>query len=367
MDFNVLPKDKYGFDNALVMICRLSKTSWTIPCQKGETARDAAKMYYEGPYRIFGLPQEVITDRGSVFLADFTDELSKILGVKWRPSSAGYHQTAGQVENLNEWINQRLRPYVSHFQDNWSRAIPSLDFAQGGVPHDSTGVQPHEVTMGFPMPQTFDWTQRTTGEELADLPLAERVNREQAQEVAERIQGYVEFARETLFKAQARQAEQANRQRREPDFGVGDRVFIIKRTTLTDRPSSKLDYPMTRGHYEILESLGNDSFRLRVPENWQGCDVYHADRLRKYPNNPLPGQAAENPEGELLGESLEYEVEKVLTSQSHYKKLQYRVAWKGWDLEDDKWYYADDFKNAATLLKAYHDEYPEKDGPPIRL
>ena len=205
------------------------------------------------------------------------------------------------------------------------------------------------------------------GEELADLPLAERVNREQAQEVAERIQGYVEFARETLFKAQARQAEQANRQRREPDFGVGDRVFIIKRTTLTDRPSSKLDYPMTRGHYEILESLGNDSFRLRVPENWQGRDVYHADRLRKYPNNPLPGQAAENPEGELLGESLEYEVEKVLTSQSHYKKLQYRVAWKGWDLEDDKWYYADDFKNAATLLKAYHDEYPEKAGPPIRL
>ena len=29
MDFNEFPKDKYGFDNALVMIDRLTKASWT--------------------------------------------------------------------------------------------------------------------------------------------------------------------------------------------------------------------------------------------------------------------------------------------------------------------------------------------------
>ena len=256
-------------------------------------------------------------------MADFTDELSKILGVKWKPSSAGHHETAGQIENLNMWINQRLRPFVNHFQDNWSRAIPALDFAQGGMPHDSTGLQPHEVTMGFPMPQAFDWNKRTKPKDLAELPKTERVNREEAQEIARRIQGYVDYARENLSKAHARQTEQANRHRRKPDFGVGDRVFIIKRTSVTDRPSSKLDYPMTRGHYEILEELGNDSFRLKVPESWQGRDVYHADRLRKYPNNPLPGQAAENPEGELVDGSMEYEVEKVLTSRTHYRRLQY--------------------------------------------
>jgi hypothetical protein len=105
MDFNIQPKDKYGYDNALVMMCPLSKTGWTVPCKKSATARDAAQMWYWGPYRIVGLPEEIITDRGSVFLADFTDELSKILGVKWKPSSAGHHETAGQIENLNMWIN----------------------------------------------------------------------------------------------------------------------------------------------------------------------------------------------------------------------------------------------------------------------
>lgn len=49
IDFNELPLDKYGFNNALVMIDPLTKASWTVPCKKSATARDAAKMYYKGP------------------------------------------------------------------------------------------------------------------------------------------------------------------------------------------------------------------------------------------------------------------------------------------------------------------------------
>jgi hypothetical protein len=56
MDFNELPPDRYGYDNALVMMDPLSKAPWTIPCKRSATARDAARMYYEGPYRRHGLP-----------------------------------------------------------------------------------------------------------------------------------------------------------------------------------------------------------------------------------------------------------------------------------------------------------------------
>ena len=138
------------------MIDRLTKAAWTIPCRRSATARDAARMYYEGPYRILGLPQEVISDRGPQFQADFTNELSCILGIKWQLSSAGHSQTAGQVENYNQWINQRLRPFVNHFQDNWSCAILALDAAQIGLPYNSTGLQPYKVLFGYPMPMLFD-------------------------------------------------------------------------------------------------------------------------------------------------------------------------------------------------------------------
>lgn len=364
MDFNELPLDRYGFDNALVMIDRLTKAPWTIPCKRSATARDAAKMYYEGPYRIFGLPKEVISDRGPQFKADFTDELSKILGIEWKLSSAGHSQTAGQVENLNQWINQRLRPFVNHYQDNWSRAIPALDAVQMGLPHDSTGLQPHEVLFGFPMPMPFDWESRTT--DFADCTPLEKLNREKAQEAAERIQGYADFARQMIARAQQKQADQANRHRRKPDFDVGDHVVILKQTEITSRPSDKLSFPVTQQHYKIVEKTGHGSFRLAVPDSWRGSDVFPPDRLRRYPNNPLPGQEAENPPGEDIDGQEEWEVERILESRTHYGKLQYRAQWRGWD-PDPKWYPATDFRNAPAALQRFHDENPDRAGPPRRL
>ena len=362
MDFNEFPKDKYGFDNALVIIDRLTKAPWTIPCTKGATARDAAKLYYEGPYRVHGLPLEVISDQGPQFRADFTDELSKILGIVWKLATPGHSQTAGQVENLNAWINQRLRPFVSHYQDNWSRAIPALDAVQASLPHDSTGLSPHEVMFGFPIPLPFDWESRS---KLTDLPRAERLTREEAQKMASKIQGFVDFARSNILKAQEKQALQANRHRREPDFDVDDHVVILKRTEMTSRPSDKLDFPITQQHFRILEKVGH-AYRLEVPPSWKGTDVFTPDRLRLYPNNPLPGQAPECPDGEKVDGDTEWEVEQILASRVYHGKLQYQVRWKGWS-PDSEWYYAEGFRNSPEALRRFHDENPEKAGPPARL
>ncbi len=196
---------------------------------------------------------------------------------------------------------------------------------------------------------------------------SERVSRENAQEAAKRIQGYVDYAKQMILKAQERQAEQANRHRRKPDFDVGDCVVVIKQTEMTGRPSDKLSFPVTQQHYKIVEKTDHGSFRLEVPASWRGSDVFTPDRLRKYPNNPLPGQEAENPPGEDIGgEEEEWEVERILASRTHYGILQYQAQWRGWD-PDPEWYPASDFRNAPAALKRFHDEYPERAGPPARL
>ena len=90
-----MPEDKYGFNNALVIVDRLSKATWTAACRDTATAKDAARLYYEGLYRLYGLPEEIVSDRGPQFASSFTDELSRILGVKWKLSSLRYSQTVG--------------------------------------------------------------------------------------------------------------------------------------------------------------------------------------------------------------------------------------------------------------------------------
>lgn len=365
MDFKTMPRDRKGYDNLLVMVCLLSKRSWCIPCTQGVTAKDVAKMYYYGPYRVFGLPQQIGSDRGPQFVSHFTDELSKLLGTTWKLGSSGHSQTQGQVERMNQAIQQRILPYVNHFQDNWSSAIPALDAVQASLPQDSTNLSPHEVERGFPMP--LPYLRADVANRLSGMPTTERLSRQDARQLNETLQSYTDVARKCALAAQQAMCDQANKSRRVPDFGVGDKVLILKKVWSTDQPGDVLTFPLTQQPLTIKGMKGH-SYELEVPAGWKGTTVFHADRLRLFKDDPMPGQAAENPAGEIVDPDAgeEWEVDHVTSSRLYYGKLQYQVRWKGWD-PDPTWYDAESFKNSASLLQHYHAQYPENAGPPARL
>jgi hypothetical protein len=298
-------------------------------------------------------------------VADFTNELSKLMGTKWKLSAPGHSQTAGQAEIMIQYFEQRLRPFVNHYQDNWAAAVPAMDYVHNGTPHESIGMEPHEALMGYPMPKLYDW--EPMARPLDEATVTERRNRQEARDVASTIHDYVEHAREMMGRAQQRMVEQANRHRKAPDFDVGDHVRVIRKTwsSPTARVSDKLDFPLTRGHYLIRERVGN-AYLLELPDSWQGPTLFSADRLRFHHNNPLPGQAAENPGPEQVDKEEEWEVQQVTASRLFRGKLRYQVQWKGWD-PDPKWYPAELLRNAPKKLQEYHTANPDKSGPPLRL
>ena len=77
---------------------------------------------------------------------------------------------------MNQYVVQRLRPFVSFYQDNWSDLLPAMDFAQASLPSESTGLSPFEVEFGRKARMLFDWAEQTT--EFTDAH--ERLNREDA-------------------------------------------------------------------------------------------------------------------------------------------------------------------------------------------
>ena len=198
------------------------------------------------------------------------------------------------------------------------------------LPHEALGgLTPHEVERGFPLALPWHWERRT--QDWGKMPAAERLNREEAQAVGQKVRQYIEAARTALGRTQARMTAQANKHRREPDFGPGDYVVILRKpeiTDVSDRPSRKLDFKASPP-YKILRTEGS-SYVLNMPPEFQGKNLFHADVLRKWPNNPLPGQGTANPRPvEVEGsDEKEYELEEVLTSRTHYRKLQYQVRWK---------------------------------------
>ena len=197
MDLHYMPKDQQGYDCVLVVVDRFTKRSFTLPCKRSIDAPGIAELYYTNIWRIYGVPESVLTDRGSQFVSAFTNELCKLTGVKQHLSSAYHSPTNGGVEIVNQYIDQRLRAFVNHNQDDWARLLPAMDFAQATLKHESTGYSPYELELGHKPRLHFNWEDRSC---QASTP-TELKTREQAQAFAERAHNAWKSARENLLAA----------------------------------------------------------------------------------------------------------------------------------------------------------------------
>jgi hypothetical protein len=360
MDFRSFPKDKHGFDNVLVFVDRLTKRPISIPCHKDIDAKGTARLFLIYVYRHKGAPMTIVSDRGSQFISDFWDEFCRLIRTKLKLSTAAHPETDGQTEIVNQYMAQRLRPYVDYYQDDWSEWLPMVDFAAACLPHESTGVSPLFAECGYEPRLSIDWTQAKEPESVK-----ERINREDADKFVERMQGIWDMIRGTISQAQEHQKRQADRHRREIDFDVGDYVWVTTKEWKTGRPNKKLDSQM-EGPYKILERVGN-AYRLDLPASIKVHPVIAANRLRKAASDPVPGQHPDPPPPiEVNGEN-EWEVERILASRLYRQRtLQYKAKWVGYDI-DPTWYTADCFKGSPHKLRDFHTANPDAVGPPIHL
>ena len=222
MDFHELPKDRNGYDSVVIFVDRFGKRTITVPCHKAISATDTAKLYIRYVYPYFGPPLTIVSDRGPQFVSVFWKEFTGILGIKLKLSTAYHPQTDGQTEILNQYLDQRLRPFVSYFQDDWSELLPIMDYAQATLPHSSTGFAPIQIKLGYLPRTSFNWDQPTQ----EPLTVHEKLSREDAQRYTRRLEEAWRVIRENLKKAQDSMARQANKSWREPNFDIGDKVWV---------------------------------------------------------------------------------------------------------------------------------------------
>ena len=71
----------------------LSKRIHTVPTVTSVDSEGTACLFLDHVWRHHGLPEEVISDRGSAFVSWFSKELASLLGIKLTPSTAYHPQT----------------------------------------------------------------------------------------------------------------------------------------------------------------------------------------------------------------------------------------------------------------------------------
>ena len=77
-------------------------------------------------WRHHGTPRKYISDWGPQFIAEFTTELWRLIGIEPATSTAYHPQTDGQTERVNQELEQFVRLFTSYKQDDWDDLLPVI-------------------------------------------------------------------------------------------------------------------------------------------------------------------------------------------------------------------------------------------------
>ena len=87
-----------GKDAILVVCNRLSKMTHFVATTEATSAEGLARLFRDNIWKLHGLLESIVLDRGPQFVAEFMRELNKMLGIETRLSTAFHPQTDGQME-----------------------------------------------------------------------------------------------------------------------------------------------------------------------------------------------------------------------------------------------------------------------------
>ena len=94
------------------------------------------------------MPESVVSDRRPQFAAELTKELNRMLGIEIRLSMAFHPQTDGQMERMNQELEQYLRLFVEHKQKNWLEWLASAGFTINNKAYTATKMLPFMANYG---------------------------------------------------------------------------------------------------------------------------------------------------------------------------------------------------------------------------
>ena len=135
--------------DAILVVCdQLSKITHFVATTKETSAEGLARLFRDNVWKLHGLPESVVSNRGPQFVAELIKKLNKMLGIETRLSTVFHPQTYGQTEQMNQELEQYLRFFVDHRQKNWPEWLASAEFAVNNKVHTATKVLPFITNYG---------------------------------------------------------------------------------------------------------------------------------------------------------------------------------------------------------------------------
>jgi len=288
----------------------VSKRVHFIPTHTTVTAEGAVRLFLHYVWKLHGLLKHVVSDRRPQFIALFTKELYRLLGIRISSSTAWYPQTDGQMERINQELNQFLHLFINEWQNDWYDLLPIVELQHNNHVHSATQQSPFLLDTGRIPHMGFEPRQ--------DPSSLEMVN-----EFTKRMESATEEAKSAIRKAQEDMTRYYNRRRSPaPVFKPGDRIYLDASDIRTTCPSPKLSHRRL-GPFKIERQVGLLAYRLKLPHGLRQLHpVFNVVKLSATPDNPIPGRELRALLPPIvINRELEWEVEEVLDSRWHQRRF----------------------------------------------
>ena len=224
-----------------MVVDRLTKIVYFIPTTEKTSAEGLARLFRDNVWKLHGLPKSIISDRGPQFAAGIIQKLNRILGIESKLSTVFHPQTDRQMERVNQELEQYLRMFIDHRQEQWPNWLGTAEFAYNNKVYSNTKTSPFRANyrqdprMGFEMRRKGKY--------------------EGAEKFITKIKEIQEEAKAALGKAQEEMKKYTDRKRAEVnEYKVGDLVMLS---------TKDLKYQMVGRRTEKLTERFVDSYRIK--------------------------------------------------------------------------------------------------------
>ncbi|WVZ51710.1 hypothetical protein U9M48_002825 [Paspalum notatum var. saurae] len=266
----------------------------------------------------------ITSDRGSLFVSHFWEQLQATLGTNLIRSSAYHPQTSGQVERVNQILEDMLRACALTYSTKWDECLPLAEFAYNNSCQKNLEMAPFEALYGRRCRTPLNWSEPgervTFGPNLVNKPRSNNLKR-----------------------AQSRQKSYSDRRRRPLAFEEGDHVY------LKVSPMKGVHWfgvkgtlaPRYVGQFKITERCGPVAYRLELPSHLAAVhDVFHVSQLKKCLRVP---KAAVNTSQIQIEPDLTYEEKPIRILDRKQRSTRrrtinfYKVQWSNHSEEEATW------------------------------
>lgn len=172
------------------MVCTDYVTKWVEEkALTRATEQVVSDFLFKDIFVLFGIPWEIVTDRGPQFTSHRIQELVEKYKIHHSITTPYHPQENGQVESTNKVIEGILSKTMASHQRNWSNKLPKVLWAYRTTWRNTIGFSPYELMYGknplFPIEFEIK-TLRTTLQVNFDLAIAQKWRLNELNELEEK-------------------------------------------------------------------------------------------------------------------------------------------------------------------------------------